>query len=96
MSSEATDGGTFAVTTIGAIGDEYATLPIAGSQTASLGLGAVEPRPVVADGEVVARETLPLSLAVDPEAVDSTEAAAFLSQLVGFLESPNRLVLTSA
>ena len=96
LSAEETNAGTFTVTTIGGIGDEYATLPVAESQTASLALGAIEPRPVVADGEVVARETLPLSLAVDPEAVDSTEAAAFLSQLVGFLESPNRLLLTSA
>ena len=96
VSSEATTDGTFTVTTIGAIGDEYATLPVEESQTASLSLGAIEPRPVVDEGVVVARETLPLSLSVDPRAVDSTEAAAFLSQLVGFLESPNRLLLRSA
>jgi len=93
---EETGGATFTLTTLGAIGDEYATLPVDGSETASLALGAVEPRPVVADGEVVARETLPLSLSVDPRAVDSTEAAAFLKQLLAYLESPNRLLLTSA
>ncbi|MEA1931390.1 MAG: dihydrolipoamide acetyltransferase family protein [Euryarchaeota archaeon] len=86
-------GGTFTVTTPGAIGDEYATLPL-DAETASLALGAVEPRPVVVDGEVVARETLPLSLSVDPRAVDSTEAAAFVEQVVGYLESPTRLLLT--
>ena len=96
LSSEETEGGTFTVTIVGAIGDEYATLPVEESQTASLALGAIEPRPVVVDGEVVARETLPLSLAVDPQAVDSTEAAAFLEQLLAYLESPNRLLLTSA
>jgi len=95
VSSEETDDGTFTVTTVGAIGDEYATLPVAESQTASLGLGAVEPRPVVEDGAVVARETLPLSLSVDPGAVDSTEAAAFVEQMMGYLESPNRLLLTA-
>ena len=84
------------MTTVGAIGDEYATLPVAESQTASLGLGAVEPRPVVEDGAVVARETLPLSLAVDPRATDPTEAAAFLEGVVGLLESPNRLLLASS
>ncbi len=96
LTPEETEGGTFTLTTLGAIGDEYATLPVDGSETASLALGAVEPRPVVVDGEVVARETLPLSLSVDPRAVDSTEAAAFVEQVIGYLESPNRLLLTSA
>jgi len=95
LTSEETGGGTFTVTIPGAIGGEYATLPVDDSQTASLALGAVEPRPVVSDGEVVARETLPLSLSVDPRAVDATEAAAFVEQVVGYLESPTRLLLTS-
>lgn len=95
LTAEETDGGTFTMTTIGAIGDEYATLPVEESQTASLAFGALEPRPVVADGAVVARETLPLSLAVDSSGVDSTEAAAFVAQLIAYLESPNRLLLES-
>ena len=94
--AEASEGGSFTVAAPGAIGDEYATLPIDDSRTASLALGTVDSRPVVEDGEVVARETLPLSLAVDPRAVDSTEAAAFVEGLVGYLESPNRLLLGSA
>ncbi|WP_253737702.1 dihydrolipoamide acetyltransferase family protein [Halohasta salina] len=89
------DGATFTVTTPGAIGDEYATLPIEGDRTASLTLGAIDHRPVVADGEVVASETLPLSLAVDSRVVDPTEAAAFVEGVVGYLESPNRLLLGS-
>ena len=96
LAPEETDGSTVTLTNLGAIGDEYATLPVDDSQTASLGLGAIEPRPVVADGEVLARETLPVSLSVDPSAVDATEAAAFVEQVVGYLESPNRLLLTSS
>lgn len=93
LTAAETEGGTFTMTVVGAIGDEYATLPVAESQTASLALGAIQPRPVVEDGAVVARETLPLSLAADSSVVDSTEAAAFIEQLVGYLESPNRLLL---
>jgi len=96
LAPEETDGSTVTLTNLGAIGDEYATLPVDDSQTASLGLGTIEPRPVVADGEVIARETLPVSLSVDPSAVDATEAAAFVEQVVGYLESPNRLLLTSS
>ena len=94
--AEATEEATITLTVPGAIGDEHATLPIEGDRTASLALGAVGHRPVVAEGDVVARETLPLSLAVDPRAADPTEAAAFLEGVVGLLESPNRLLLASS
>ena len=96
LTADETTGGTFTVTTPGAIGEEYATLPVDESQTASLALGAIDSRPVVDEGAVVARETLPLSLSIDSRAVDSTEAAAFLEEVVAYLESPNRLLLTSA
>ncbi|MFO7832516.1 MAG: dihydrolipoamide acetyltransferase family protein [Halohasta sp.] len=94
LTAAETGGATFTVTVPGAIGDEYATLPV-DRGVGSLGLGAVDTRPIVEDGAVVARETLPLSLAVDSGVVDATEAAAFMQQVVGYLESPNRLLLTS-
>jgi len=95
LTAAETGSGTFTVTTPGAIGDEYATLPV-DRGVGSLALGAVDARPVVEDGAVVACETLPLSLAVDSRVVDATEAAAFVDGVVGYLESPNRLLLGSA
>jgi len=95
LTAEETGGATFTVTTPGAIGDEYATLPV-DRGVGSLALGAVDSRPVVEDGAVVACETLPLSLAVDSRVVAATEAAAFVDGVVGYLESPNRLLLGSA
>jgi len=95
LTANETGSGTFTVTTPGAIGDEYATLPV-DRGVGSLALGAVDSRPVVEEGAVVARETLPLSLAVDSRVIDATEAAAFVDGVVGYLESPNRLLLGSA
>lgn len=81
------------VTTLGAFGDEYATPPLEAGQTVGVALGALEQRPVVEDGEVVAGETIPVSLAVAHDAADRTGGAALLNQLVALLEEPSRLLL---
>jgi len=81
------------VTDPGALGDEYATPPLEGA-TVAVALGALEARPVVEDGDVVARETLPVSLAVNDE-VESTVGAAVTNQLIEALESPSRLLFDS-
>jgi len=51
ISREEMQGGTFTVTNFGAIGGEYATPIINHPETAILGLGGIEQRPVVKDGE---------------------------------------------
>lgn len=84
------------VTTLGAFGDEYATPPLEAGQTVGVALGALEQRPVVEDGAVVAGETLPVSLAVAHDAADRTGGAALLNQLVALLEEPSRLLLDAA
>jgi len=81
------------VTEPSALGDGYASPPLDGSSVA-VSLGAVEARPVVEDGDVVARETLPVSLAVS-EAVEPTVGAAVTNQLIEALESPRRLLFDS-
>ena len=100
-------GGTFTVTNFGAIGGEYATPIVNHPETAILGLGAIEHRPVAveresaADGasdstashEVVARETLPLSLSVDHRVVDGADAARFVETLGEYLQDPRLLLL---
>ena len=86
-------GSTFTVTNFGAIGGEYATPIINYPETAILGLGALEQRPVVEDGEVVARHTLPLSLSIDHRVVDGADAARFANTLIEYLENPGLLLL---
>ncbi|WP_418281285.1 dihydrolipoamide acetyltransferase family protein [Halorubrum sp. DTA98] len=94
-------GGTFTITNFGAIGGEYATPIINYPETAILGLGAIEERPVVRtesdvggfldDGEgttVVPAPTLPLSLSIDHRVVDGAVAAAFANTVMDHLETP--------
>jgi pyruvate dehydrogenase E2 component (dihydrolipoamide acetyltransferase) len=86
-------GGTFTVTNFGAIGGEYASPVINVPETAILGIGALEERPVVADGDVLARPTLPLSLAIDHRVIDGADAARFVNTLTEYLTDPTRLLL---
>lgn len=81
-------GSTFTVTNFGAIGGEFATPIINYPETAILGLGAIEERPVVRDGEVVPAPTLPLSLSIDHRVVDGAVAARFANTVMEHLEHP--------
>ncbi|MDZ5812779.1 dihydrolipoamide acetyltransferase family protein [Halorubrum sp. AD140] len=81
-------GSTFTVTNFGAIGGEFATPIINYPETAILGLGAIEERPVVRDGEVVPAPTLPLSLSIDHRVVDGAVAAEFANTVMEHLEHP--------
>ena len=85
-------GGTFTVTNFGAIGGEYATPIINYPETAILGLGAIEDRPVVrerdGESEVVPAPTLPLSLSIDHRVVDGAVAARFANSVMEHLENP--------
>ncbi len=93
VSPEEMQGGTFTITNFGAFGGEYATPIINHPETAILGLGAIEQRPVVDDGEVVARHTLPLSLAIDHRVIDGAEGAQFTNTVMNYLETPELLLL---
>ena len=95
-------GGTFTITNFGAIGGEYATPIINYPETAILGLGAIEERPVVRDRSdvdegflddeagttVVPAPTLPLSLSIDHRVVDGAVAARFANTVMEHLENP--------
>jgi pyruvate dehydrogenase E2 component (dihydrolipoamide acetyltransferase) len=93
IAREEMQGGTFTITNFGAIGGEYATPIVNYPETAILGLGAIEERPVAEDGEVVARDVLPLSLSVDHRVIDGADAARFVETLKEYLEDPTLLLL---
>ncbi|SFS12190.1 pyruvate dehydrogenase E2 component (dihydrolipoamide acetyltransferase) [Halomicrobium zhouii] len=85
--------GTFTVTNFGAIGGEFADPIINAPQTAILGIGALKERAVAEDGEVVAKQTLPLSLAIDHRVVDGADAARFVNTVKEYLSDPTLLLL---
>ena len=85
--------GTFTITNFGAIGGEYATPIINYPEVAILGLGTIDERPRVHEGEVVPRTTLPLSLSIDHRVVDGADAARFVNTVMQYLEEPMRLLL---
>jgi pyruvate dehydrogenase E2 component (dihydrolipoamide acetyltransferase) len=93
ISREEMQGGTFTVTNFGAIGGEYATPIINYPETAILGLGAIDERPVAEDGEVRAAQTLPLSLSIDHRVIDGAEAAQFTNRVMEYLSDPELLLL---
>lgn len=64
-------------------------------QSACLGLGTIEDKPVIYEGEVVAQPTLPLSLTVDYRIVDRKDAFAAMAFLKELLEHPNKLLFQS-
>ncbi|HEV8289509.1 MAG TPA: dihydrolipoamide acetyltransferase family protein [Candidatus Norongarragalinales archaeon] len=86
-------GGTFTVTSFGGIGGTYAT-PIPNyPESAILGVGKIQEKPVFVDGKIVARKFMPLSLTFDHKVFDGAEASRFLNDLKEVLEDPDELLM---
>jgi pyruvate dehydrogenase E2 component (dihydrolipoamide acetyltransferase) len=82
------EGGTFTISNLGMFGVEQFIAVLNPPQAAILAVGATEQRPVVRDGQIVARPMVTLTLTVDHRAVDGAQAAAFLQTLKAFVEDP--------
>lgn len=80
-------GGTFTVTNVGAQRGWLNTSLIRHPEVAILGVGRIEPRAVVRDGQVVARPVLPLALTFDHRVIDGEQALDFMLALRAQLES---------
>jgi pyruvate/2-oxoglutarate dehydrogenase complex dihydrolipoamide acyltransferase (E2) component len=81
-------GGTFSVTNVGAIGGTHVLPIINYPETAILGMGRVEKKPVVKEDAVVIRQMLPLTLCFDHRVTDGARAARFVRDLKAMLEDP--------
>lgn len=86
-------GGTFTVSNLGMHGVRGFSAIINPPQVAILSVGAMEPRAVVREGEVLARNTLTLTLACDHRVLYGAEAARFLARIRELLETPSALTL---
>ncbi|HKH22296.1 MAG TPA: dihydrolipoamide acetyltransferase family protein [Solirubrobacterales bacterium] len=80
-------GGTFTITDARRLGGLFATPLLNTPQVGILGVHRVAERPVVRDGEVVARPVALLSVGFDHRALDGAAAAAFLLDVVELIES---------
>jgi len=86
-------GGTFTITNVGPLGGT-ALIPIINyPETAILGMGRVQERPVVRDGQIVIRRILPLTLAFDHRVADGADAARFVNTLTRLLSDPRELLM---
>jgi pyruvate dehydrogenase E2 component (dihydrolipoyllysine-residue acetyltransferase) len=86
-------GGTFTITNVGPLGGTALLPTINYPEVAILGMGKVQEKPVVRDGEIVIRKILPLTLAFDHRIADGADAARFVAELVRQLGDPNLLLL---
>ncbi len=86
-------GGTFTLTNIGSLGGLVSTPIINYPEVAILGLGKADMKPVVRNGEIVARYMLPMNMSFDHRVIDGADAARFCSEVMGYLEVPGRLLL---
>jgi pyruvate/2-oxoglutarate dehydrogenase complex dihydrolipoamide acyltransferase (E2) component len=64
-------------------------------EVAILGLGRLAEKPVVRDGQIVARKILPLFVSFDHRVIDGADGARFVRAIALFMENPLNLLLTS-
>jgi pyruvate dehydrogenase E2 component (dihydrolipoamide acetyltransferase) len=86
-------GGSFTISNLGAIGGTYSTPIINYPEVAILLVGRSRKMPVVVEDRIEPRLMMPLSLSYDHRLVDGAAAARFLNEVIGYLQSPGRLLL---
>jgi 2-oxoglutarate dehydrogenase E2 component (dihydrolipoamide succinyltransferase) len=86
-------GGTFTISNGGVFGSLLSTPIINPPQSAVLGMHRIEERPVVKDGQIVARPMMYLALSYDHRLVDGREAVTFLVRVKEAIEDPTRILI---
>jgi len=85
-------GGTFTVTNLGMYGIDTFTPIVNAPEVCILGVGQLQDKPVVKDGEIVIEPRMSLSLSFDHRAVDGAQAAEFLRRIKELLEDYLQLI----
>ena len=86
-------GGTFTITNGGVFGSLVSTPILNRPQSAILGMHAIKERPIVENGEIVARPMMYIALTYDHRIIDGRDAVLFLVAVKDALEDPHRLLL---
>ena len=93
ISLEDLQGGTFTITNGGTFGSLLSTPLLNPPQSAILGMHNIKERPVVEEGQIVARPMMYVALSYDHRIIDGKDAVLFLVALKDALEDPARLLL---
>ena len=88
LSLDEMEGSTFTISNLGMFGIESFTSIINQPNSAILSVGAIVAKPVVKNGQIVAGNTMKLTLACDHRTVDGATGAQFLQTLKGYIENP--------
>lgn len=86
-------GGTFTITNGGVFGSMMSTPILNQPQSAILGMHATQQRPMVVDGEILARPMMYVALTYDHRIIDGKDSVKFLVAIKQLLEDPSRLLL---
>jgi pyruvate dehydrogenase E2 component (dihydrolipoamide acetyltransferase) len=86
-------GATFSVSNLGMFGIDEFTAVINPPEGAILAIGAMSPRPVVRDNEIVVRQTMRVTMSCDHRVIDGATGAKFLQTFKKILENPLYLVV---
>ena len=93
LALNAMQGGTFSVSSLGAIGGTGFTPIINAPEVAILGVGRLATKPVWDEDAFRPRKMLPLSLSYDHRAINGAEAGRFMAHLAELLATPQGLAL---
>ncbi len=85
-------GGSITVSNLGMFGIDSFVAVINPPHAAILAIGTVEPKAVVRDGQIVARQMMSVTLSGDHRVIDGAVGAEYLKELRALLEHPMRLL----
>ncbi len=92
ISIEEMTGGTFTISNGGVFGSMMSTPIINPPQSAILGMHNIIERPIVENGNIVARPMMYVALSYDHRIIDGRESVGFLVTVKNLLESPEKLL----
>ena len=87
-------GASFSISNLGMFGIEEFTAVINPPEGAILAVGAMAPKPVVHDGQIVIRQTMRVTMSCDHRVIDGAIGAQFLQTFKQILENPLYLFLS--
>ena len=86
-------GATFSISNLGMFGIDEFTAVINPPEGAILAVGAMTPKPVVRDNEIVIRQMMRVTMSCDHRVIDGATGAKFLQTFKKILENPLYLVV---
>jgi pyruvate dehydrogenase E2 component (dihydrolipoamide acetyltransferase) len=86
-------GATFSISNLGMLGIDEFTAVINPPEAAILAVGAVTPKPVVRDEQVVVRQMMRVTMSCDHRVIDGATGARFLQTFKRILENPLLMIV---